>query len=231
MTSTPRQPHIVITGTGRAGTTLLVGILSDLGMDTGYKPGAQPSAHTYGGMERSLTAPDAPRIVKSPDLSRRLDGILAEGTVEVEHVIIPMRDLDVATASRVRATKYGTNLHVPGGLFGTVRATRQRDALARLNYQLMFTLAKYDIPHTLLLFPRFASDGDYLFEHLSFLDPSVPRERWLEAVAARTKPELIHETPLSKGESAASVLGTAYNRGIARPIRGVKRALGVEPKQ
>ncbi|MFM7271126.1 MAG: hypothetical protein ACKO2C_05780 [Actinomycetes bacterium] len=227
----PLDPRIVITGTGRAGTTLLVGILTDLGMDTGFTPGAEPRAKTKGGMERDILAPDAPRIVKSPELSRRLDGILTEGSAVVEHVIIPMRDLDIATASRVRATNYGSNLHVPGGLFGTVRATKQREALAVLQYQLMYTLAKHDVPHTLLLFPRFASDGEYLYEHLSFLDPSIPKERWLEVVAARTKPELIHETPLTKGEEAASVFGTAYNRGIARPIRGVKRVLGVGPKK
>ncbi|MFM8971038.1 MAG: hypothetical protein ACKOOG_00035, partial [Actinomycetota bacterium] len=104
-TTRPGDGHVVITGTGRAGTTLLVGILTDLGMDTGYQPGDEPSASTKGGMERNLLAPDAPHIVKSPDLSRRLDGILSEGAAVVDHVIIPMRDLDVATASRVRATK------------------------------------------------------------------------------------------------------------------------------
>ncbi|MFM8971191.1 MAG: hypothetical protein ACKOOG_00825, partial [Actinomycetota bacterium] len=112
------------------------------------------------------------------------------------------------------------------GLFGTVRATRQREALAMLNYQLMFTLAKFDIPHTLLLFPRFANDAGYLHEHLSFLDPSIPIERWREVVAARTQPELIHETPLTKGEEVAARAGTTYNRFIGRPLRGVRRLLG-----
>lgn len=222
----PLDPRIVITGTGRSGTTLLVQILTDLGFDTGFAPDARIDETTNAGLETKLDAPDAPRIVKSPNLSRRLDEILTAGTAVVEHVIIPIRDLDVAAASRIRATKYGSNLHVMGGLFGTTRATRQRDALAVLNYQLMYTLAKHDVPHTLLLFPRFANDAEYLHEHLAFLDPTIPHERWVEAVEGRARPDLIHEVPLSKGEAVAARAGTAYTRFIGRPLRGARRLLG-----
>ncbi|MFM7270459.1 MAG: hypothetical protein ACKO2C_02340 [Actinomycetes bacterium] len=221
----PLEPRIVITGTGRAGTTLLVQILTDLGFDTGFSPDARIDANTHAGLETRLDSPDAPRIVKSPNLSRRLDEILSAGTANVEHVIIPIRDLDVAAASRVRATKYGSNLHIMGGLFGTTRATKQREALALLSYQLMLTLAKHEVPHTLLLFPRFAGDGEYLYEHLSFLDPTIPKERWVAATTARSQPSLIHEEPLSGRERLAAKLGTAYNRLIGRPIRGVRRVL------
>ena len=222
----PNDPRIVITGTGRSGTTLLVQILTDLGFDTGFAPDTPIDETTNAGLETRLDSPTAPRFVKSPNLSRRLDEILTAGTATVEHVIIPMRDLDVAAASRVRATRYGSNLHVMGGLFGTTNAARQREALAMLNYQLMYTLAKHEVPHTLLLFPRFANDGEYLYEHLSFLDPSIPRERWIEAVAARARPDLIHETPLTKGEEVAARAGTTYNRFVGRPLRGVKRLFG-----
>lgn len=225
-TMQPLDPRIVITGTGRSGTTLLVQILTDLGFDTGFSSDARIDESTNAGLETRLDAPDAPRIVKSPNLSRRLDEILTAGAAVVEHVIIPMRDLEVAAASRVRATRYGSNLHVRGGLFGTTNAAKQQEALALLNYQLMYTLAKHDVPHTLLLFPRFANDGDYLYEHLSFLDPAIPRERWVEVVAARARPELIHETPLTKGEEVAARAGTTYNRFIGRPLRGVRRLLG-----
>src|SRR4051812_2282217 len=89
-------PKIVITGTGRAGTTLLVQILTDLGFDTGFKLDARINEDARAGLERDILHPNAPRIVKDPGLSRRLRGYLAEGTVAVEHVIVPMRDLDVA---------------------------------------------------------------------------------------------------------------------------------------
>ncbi len=236
MTASGNSPEqkIVITGTGRSGTTLLVQILTDLGLDTGFASDFPIDETTHAGLETGLDSPNAPRIVKSPNLSRRLDAILAEGNVNLGHVIIPMRDLAVASASRVRATKYGSNLHAMGGLFGTTNAVKQEETLALLNYQLMFTLAKYDIAHTLLLFPRFATDWEYLYSHLSFLDPAIPPEKWKAAVEARVRPDLIHEAPLTRAERWATRVGSAYNRFVGHPIRGLRKALtgnlGQRPK-
>lgn len=226
------KPKIVITGTGRSGTTLLVQILTDLGLDTGFSPDAPIDERTHAGLETRLDAPGAPRIVKSPNLSRRLAEIMEAGTVEIEHVIIPVRDLDVAAASRVRATRYGSNLHAPGGLFGTVRATRQREALAVLWYELMLTVVRYDLAFTLLDFPRLATDWRYTHEKLAFLDPEIPAERWREAIERRADPTLIHETPLSGAERRLTAAGTFYNRVIARPARGVRKLVagrGTDP--
>ncbi len=219
------QPKIVITGTGRAGTTLLVQVLTDLGLDTGFAPDAPIDTHAGAGLETGIEAPDAPRIVKNPNLSRRLGELLDAGKVEIEHVIVPIRDLDVAAASRVRNTAYGSDLHTMGGLFGTARATRQREALALIFYDLMYTIARFDLPHTLLLFPRFAQDWEYTYEKLSFLAPEVPPARWQEVLERRASPGLIHEEPLSSAERAKTYAGTFYNRGIARPLRGVRRML------
>ena len=66
---------IIIAGTGRAGTTFLVAVLTDLGLDTGYEPGA-PMNGVSGGMERSIGHWDTPRVVKSPGLSTRLGPLL-----------------------------------------------------------------------------------------------------------------------------------------------------------
>jgi hypothetical protein len=220
------EPKIVITGTGRAGTTLLVQVLTDLGLDTGFAPDAPVDAGVNAGLETGIEAPDAPRVVKNPNLSRRLGELLDANKVAIEHVIIPIRDLDVAAASRVRNTAYGADLHTFGGLFGTARATHQREALALVFYELMFTIARYDLPHTLLLFPRFAQDWRYTHEKLGFLAPDVPAARWEEVLARRASPELIHEEPLTSAERAKTYAGTFYNRAIARPVRGVRRALG-----
>ena len=148
---------VVIAGTGRAGTTLLVQILTDLGLDTGFGSDQEIDERVHAGLERGIEAPDAPRIVKNPNLSRRLGSLLDEGRVEIEHVIIPVRDLDIAAASRVRNTKYGADLHTFGGLIGTSKATRRREALALVFYELLYTVARYDLPHTFLMFPRFAA--------------------------------------------------------------------------
>jgi len=223
-------PKVVITGTGRAGTTLLVQILTDLGLDTGFAPDHRVDERIHAGLEFKIESPNAPRIVKDPNLSRRLGGLLDAGTVEVEHVIVPIRDLEIAAASRIRNTKYGSNLHTFGGLFGTARATRQREALALIFYELFWTITRHELAHTLLEFPRFADDWEYTHRQLSFLDPSIPPERWKEAIARRADRSLIHEEPLTNEERAKTMIGTAYNRGIARPIRGARKLLGGERK-
>jgi hypothetical protein len=218
-------PKVVITGTGRAGTTLLVQVLTDLGLDTGFAPDHRVDERVHAGLEFRIESPNAPRIVKDPSLSRRLGGLLERDEVEIEHVIIPVRELDVAVASRVRNTRYGSNLHTFGGLFGTPRATRQREALALLFYELLYTVTRFDLPHTLLLFPRFTEDWEYTFAKLSFLDPSIPAARWKEALDRRVDRALIHEEPLTSSEKAMTVAGTFYNRGIAAPARYVRRTL------
>lgn len=217
---------IVIAGTGRAGTTLLVQVLTELGLDTGYDGSAAVDPSVNAGLERSLVGPDAPWIVKSPQLSSTLGAVLDAGEARVEHVIIPIRDLEVAAASRVRNTKYGSDLHTWGGLLGTNRATHQRDALNAMLADLLFTIARHDLDHTLLLFPRFTSDWEYTHRQLSFLAPEVPAERWRTALARCVDPGLIHEQPLSRRERGLTVLGTVYNRGIARPVRGVRKLVG-----
>ncbi len=219
------RSKIVIAGTGRAGTTLLVQVLTDLGLDTGFTSAATGDTRTRGGLEKDITRPDAPWIVKGPALSSQLGALIDAGTVAVEHVIVPIRELDVAAASRVRNTRYGTNLKTPGGLFGTPRATKQRDVLARFEYELFFSIARLDLPHTLLHFPRFAKDWEYTYTKLSFLDPSIPAEQWQEAIERRYQPTWVHEQPLSPSERALAVAGTVYHRILTRPIRGARRLL------
>ena len=187
------EPKIVITGTGRAGTTLLVSVLTHLGLDTGESAGklSGVDARTRGGLESLLDAPDAPY---------RLGKLLEAGTVSVSHVIVPIRSLDLAAASRVRGSNYGRNIFARGGLWGTVNPVKQRDALATMLYELMFTIAKFELPHTLLEFPRFTTDWQYTHRALSFLAPDRTAEDFRDALAAVVRTDLIHEEPLRANE-------------------------------
>lgn len=233
MTETPApagsSPKVVITGTGRAGTTFLVQVLTDLGLDTGYTANAEGDSRVHGGLERDILAPDAPRIIKAPTLSTRLAGLLERGEVVVEHVIVPMRELDIAAASRVRSTKYGTNLRTPGGLFGTANATKQRTALAMMQYELFYTVARFELPLTLLVFPRFAEDWEYTYRQLRFLAPDLPAEAWRDSIAGRYRPGWVHQEPLSGNERLMTLAGTAYQRGIGAPLRAAKRMVRGQP--
>lgn len=195
------ERKVIITGTGRAGTTLLVAMLSDLGADTGYRAGIAADTRA-GGLETIITRPDAPRIVKAPGLSTRLRSLLESGAVEIEHAIIPMRDLDIASASRARVAGYGRYLGVRGGFTGTRSASRQRDVLAHMIYELVFTLTTFDIPYTFLAFPRFSYDWQYTYEKLGFLVPDKSVNDFRRVVEARYDATKIREEPLSTGERA-----------------------------
>lgn len=208
----PRRPlragrvpggKIVITGTGRSGTTLLMQMLTRLDMSTGVRSGqvSRVDWRTRGGLEWwHIDDPQTPRVVKDPTLSTRLGELLTEGNVAIDHVIIPIRRLDIAAASRVRASRYGRNIFVRGGLYGTWRATKQREALAVMQYELMYALAQHEIPHTLLEFPRFATDFEYTFRSLWFLCPTKSRIDFRQALEAAAHTELIHEEPLNRKE-------------------------------
>jgi hypothetical protein len=218
-------PKVLITGSGRAGTTLLVQVLTDLGLDTGVAPDTAIDERANAGLELPVDDPAGPRIVKSPTIIPRLGRLLDAGTLTLEHVIVPIRDLDVAAASRIRLTKYGTDLHTWGGLMGTRRADKQREALALLEYELFLTMARHEVPHTFLVFPRFTHDWEYTHRQLSFLDPSISPDRWRDALARLVRPTLIHEQSLSRGEQLMTRAGAAYNGLVARPARAIARLL------
>jgi predicted O-methyltransferase YrrM len=194
---------IIITGRGRAGTTCLVAVLSDLGLDTGFRAGVPMDGHS-GGLERSLGDFDTPRIVKSPGFCTRLGKLLDDRVVEIEHVIIPMRDFDVAAASRARVAGYGRFLGVRGGFLGTRSASRQRRVLITMLAELLWTVTRHDLPHTFLEFPRFAHDWQYTYEKLGFLDPALTADDFRVALEKRYDPSEIRQEPLTARERATA---------------------------
>lgn len=217
------EPKVVIAGTGRAGTTLLVQILTQLGLDTGFEKDAAVDPKARAGLEFDVRAGNAPRIVKDPKLSTRLRAVLTSGDVDIEHVIIPIRDLDVAAASRVRVSGYGRHLGVPGGMRDTNRGHDQRAVLARIFYELMWTLVEYDVPYTFLLFPRFASDADYLAEKLAWLTPDASVDDFRSAIAHCTDTALITQSALSRNERRRVRFGRAYTVLVTLPLNGARR--------
>ncbi len=209
---------VVITGTGRAGTTLLVAILTDLGLDTSFEPGVEINESHRAGLERTLR-PDSPRIVKWPNLGPKMREVLDDGTVHIEHVIVPVRDLDVAAASRIRAADYGKTTDAQGGMWGTKQYWRQRKALAELLGELVVIIAEYDLPHTFLSFPRFAEDWRYTYERLSWLLTGISPERFEEVFTARVRPSWIHEVPLQPAEQTRAKALVPFTVGRAALVR------------
>jgi hypothetical protein len=189
--------HLIITGTGRAGTTLLVQLMTALGMDTGFpdiSSGVFPNCHA--GMEWDLRDPACPYVVKDPWMCDRLDPILREGFVTVDHAIVPIRDLYSAAESRRSVSERAGipgNCTVAGGLWLTDNPEDQEAALAARLYQLFHTLARHDIPTTILDFPRFVADHDYLYRKLAPLLPDISRDQFRTEFAKVVRPELVHD--------------------------------------
>ena len=224
---------IVITGTGRSGTTLLVQVLDELGLDTGL---AEGKLSTYGpsvraGLESRVDDPDAPTVVKDMTFGFRIRELLEGGTLNIRHVIIPDRRLDIATASRIRAAGYGRRPFGRGALTGTMRATEQEQVLAGIRSEIISALEDHEIPYTVLEFPRFASDAAYTHAALTAVEPTVSLDDVRRALDRCVRPEMIHERPLSAGERWRTRLTTAWMVLYRYPVAGIRRRIDPEGQQ
>jgi hypothetical protein len=189
--------HVIISGTGRAGTTFLVQLLTVLGFDTGFgDPASGIFSNCNAGMERDLREPDAPYIVKSPWICDYLGDVVRSGRVVIDHAIVPMRDLFAAAESRRKVSSEAAGGvrpdEVPGGLWHTARPEAQEAILTEQFYKLFLTLAEQDIPITLLHFPRLVTDSDYLYGKLAFLLAGTTREAFVRGFQSVSRPDLVH---------------------------------------
>ena len=97
--------HLLIAGTGRAGTSFLVRYLTQLGLDTHLSRFGSSAAwddRANAGLENVPLGreEDLPYVIKSPFTYQLIHDMLARKTYEFDAVVIPMRDLVEAAASR-----------------------------------------------------------------------------------------------------------------------------------
>jgi hypothetical protein len=193
--------HVIISGTGRAGTTFLVQLLTELGLDTGFSDAYERFREDRNaGMEwNRQNLASAPYIVKSPALCEELGPLLKEEkNFVIDHAIIPIRDLYSAAESRRTVARKGVPHFLMSRPFlgvkklGIRRPKEQESVLAQYFYQLVYTLAEHNIPMTFLYFPRLAKDPEYLYEKINFLLKNIPYERFAEAFQKISRPDLIH---------------------------------------
>jgi hypothetical protein len=200
---------VVITGTGRAGTTLLMQILTRLGLDTGYTDiHEEIYDNCNAGMERLLDDPKAAYIVKSTHVFLQLERLLQSGRYRIDHAFIPIRNIDDAAASRIAVARNapqgleGGGKPVPGGLYHCYHARGQKNALGRSLHKLLYTIASFDIPHTLLDFPRFARDARYLHNKLAPILGGISFPAFREAFREVVNLSLIHQFDSSAEDAA-----------------------------
>jgi hypothetical protein len=156
---------VIITGTGRSGTTLLVQMLSMLGLDTGYQDFTpeqlEESVSTHesrGGLEVDASSLSGfPAICKSPQFWNRIPQTLQ--SYDIVKVFVPIRELDIASKSRV---KHGYNA---GGMWGGADDLEtQRHHNAKVIYQISLDCALHEIPLKYIAFNKLVVDKDYAFE-------------------------------------------------------------------
>lgn len=199
--------HVVITGTGRAGTTFLVQLLTKLGLDTGFTLASMhTNAVARAGLEYDLRHDNAPFVVKSPWFCDYAEEVLRRKDIVIEHVFIPMRDLRGAAESRRYVVQQVVNQSsllkrlkyvlkppdVAGGLWHTHRAKEQEIVLLRQIYNLNLALSDSRVPVTLLKYPRIVKDGSYLYEKLHPILDGVDQQAFELAFQETVRPDLIH---------------------------------------
>ena len=192
--------YTIISGTGRAGTTLLMRILTRAGLDTGIdlaRASIDPIAHA--GLEFDIRNKPNCAIVKSPWIATYVEEVLADSEITIDHAIVCTRNLFDAAESRRRIQRLNqTDVSVPGGLWGTSEPCDQEPYLAHMFYRLIFHLTEHDVPITFLHFPRFAIDPDYLIARLPAAFPNCDPERLLSAHGLEAAPELISDFRLHR---------------------------------
>ena len=209
---------MIITGTGRAGTTFLVQLLTALDVETGFRDIYENVyENCHAGMEKDIHDPSAPYLIKDPSLCDELAQIVESGICVIDHVFIPVRDLEAAAMSRIsvsqQARKFQTKKFqkghlrflftgardkraVPGGLIGTDNPEEQSHILTEKLYRLIYAISVFDIPHTFLHFPRIIQDPRYLHQKLAPIIGDMDYSRFKQAFDDVVRPELVHDFSL-----------------------------------
>jgi hypothetical protein len=157
---------ILISGTGRCGTTFLIKLFTFLEFDTGYTRDTYKNfifSNCNSGMEKCYN--DKYYILKNPKFISNIDEILEDKNIIIKTVIIPIRDLKLSALSRV---KYNNN---NGGLWNAVDEETQITYYNKVLSNYLYYMTKYDINTIFINFEQMVNDKQYLFNKLkSILD-------------------------------------------------------------
>jgi hypothetical protein len=186
--------HLLIAGTGRSGTSALVRLMAACGMETILSnPGPNWFKGANAGAESLLLGRGKhPYVIKSPWTYQFIGQLLDTPSIAIDEVIIPIRKLSEAAASRIiieagQARKMVPDFNAyerpwsdfgqtPGGALYSLEPIDQERILGRSLHLLLEALEEREVPYRLLSFPRFVSDPDYAYGRLGHLFPDLDLE-------------------------------------------------------
>jgi hypothetical protein len=153
---------ILITGTGRCGTTFLIKLFTFLDFDTGFTKENYKKfipMNCNAGMEKNYK--ENHYILKNPDFLINMNSIIQDNRIQIKYVILPIREYNSAAESRASHGKSR------GGLVWGAK-----DMLTQLvvfhksmaNYIRLMTI--HEIPTIFLDFEKMTMDKNYLFNKL-----------------------------------------------------------------
>ncbi|MBV8615396.1 MAG: hypothetical protein JOY66_16750 [Acetobacteraceae bacterium] len=253
----PRRTHLLIAGTGRAGTSFLVRYLTAVGLDTTLSRNGDAAfwdEDANAGLEELPTTGDAalwPYVVKTPWLHQFVDQLLADESIGIEAVIVPVRPLSEAAASRVvlelRAlhaaqpwmadcqTPWNAWGSTPGGCLMPLEPLDKARLLAVGFHHLIERLVSKEVPIVFVAFPRLVHDPEYLFAKLAPFLPGVSAEQAREAHARLADPSMPRVGgelraaavwPDARVASAEPGLATLNHLALRRELTRVRAELG-----
>jgi hypothetical protein len=182
---------ILITGTGRCGTTFLIRLFSFLNFDTGFnKKNYKQFIYTNcnSGMERDYN--ENYYIIKNPIFLNNIKNILEDSSVIIKTVIIPIRDFKLSALSRVN------NNNSEGGLVNSIDEQSQIQYYNNCISNYIYYMTKYNINTIFIDFDKMISDKTYLFnkiinilneKNISFIDFS----KIYDKVTLSSKPKAV----------------------------------------
>lgn len=153
---------ILISGTGRCGTTFLIKLFSFIGMDTGYTLDNYREHMMWNcnsGMEQPIYSQNY--ILKSPLFLTDIPTVVR--SVKIKYMILPIREY--ASSARSRAS-HGRSA---GGLMCANDLDSQLLFYYKMMAEYLFYMTKYDIPTIFLDFDRMVNDQSYLYTKLKVI--------------------------------------------------------------
>ena len=152
---------ILITGTGRCGTTFLIKLFSFLDFDTGYNRdnyNLNIFSNCNSGMERDYT--DNYYILKNPIFMNHIENIIKDTSITIKNIIIPIRNFEMAAKSRLKHGKEA------GGLWNAEDELSQINFYKNILTNYIIISTKYDINTIFIDFDKMINDKIYLFNKL-----------------------------------------------------------------